>query len=323
MQRNLCLIIPLFIIGPWMLGCGEGGDHVQIRMAHSIIGLAKVRGTLYLADGHDGVWRFNNKTESWEFTDYWYPVHRIIAINDTLYLHFGGVECLNPDGNTFTEITAPVFSHLLELDGDYFYSSSGEKLLRHKKEGGDRWLELNTSWDDHITAIVVKGNTIFASTFNLDDPYNSKYRLFGSVDGGHSWTEINGFPDITDGFLIHPLHLYQNTLYIATSKGVYRLLQGTSSSTPAGLDGRGVLSIVASETTLYASTWGDGVFRSNDGGNSWHSMGLTGIRVMGLDLVDNRLYVGGGDGEGVFYTDDEGGTWHRLNKGLNLPSDEE
>ncbi len=68
-----------------------------------------------------------------------------------------------------------------------------------------------------------------------------------------------------------------NTVYAATTEGVYKSTNGGSSWT-AQLNGLGtfggleVTNLVispASAQTVYISTWGDGVYKSTDGGNNW------------------------------------------------------
>ena len=68
--------------------------------------------------------------------------------------------------------------------------------------------------------------------------------------------------------------------------------------------------------------WGDGVYRSRDGGASWEQVGLAGSQHIGKILVDPRdgdtvlvaaegpLWNGGGE-RGVYRTEDGGATWTR------------
>ena len=68
--------------------------------------------------------------------------------------------------------------------------------------------------------------------------------------------------------------------------------------------------------------WGDGVYRSRDGGASWEQVGLEGSQHIGKILVDPRdgdtvlvaaegpLWNGGGE-RGVYRTEDGGATWTR------------
>ena len=55
--------------------------------------------------------------------------------------------------------------------------------------------------------------------------------------------------------------------YLGTTSGVYRLHEARWSR--LGLDGRSVTALHASDDALLAGTYGDGLFRSADGGRSW------------------------------------------------------
>ncbi|MCK5942087.1 MAG: glycosyl hydrolase, partial [Planctomycetes bacterium] len=70
-------------------------------------------------------------------------------------------------------------------------------------------------------------------------------------------------------------------------------------------------------------SWGDGVYRSRDGGNSWENVGLSGSEHIGRIAVDPRdsnvvwvaaqgpLWQRGGD-RGVYKTIDGGETWQQV-----------
>ena len=72
-----------------------------------------------------------------------------------------------------------------------------------------------------------------------------------------------------------------------------------------------------------SSSWGDGVFKSTDGGRTWRNMGLRDTRQVARIIVDpadfNVVYVaspgnlwGGGGERGVYKTADGGLTWTRV-----------
>src|SRR5713101_259555 len=63
-------------------------------------------------------------------------------------------------------------------------------------------------------------------------------------------------------------------------------------------------------TTLYAGTYGGGVFKSTDGGVSWNASGLTrGVLSLAIDpLTPTSLYAGD-DAGGVFKSIDGGANW--------------
>ena len=314
-RLTVAILIKLLTITLCVLGCGQGQEATD-ETVFVIQALAHVKGTLYLGAQSDGVFRFNNRSQSWHplFYD---GVTRSLASDDTtLYVSTSmGIYQLEKDGETFRKITSQgkLRGATLVADGRSLYASWDGKLFRRKKNGSEEWHQINTSWDSQrIHSLLVKENTIYVLT--------QQHGIFSSIDGGNSWTVINtGLPDqpVTSiGFLLSPLLLFQNTIYLGTRIGIYRLPIGTISWIPSGLHDRDITSLAASGTALYAAVWNQGVFRSEDGGHSWQYIGFDGLYVRTLAVFENRLYVGTESKEGLFFSTDDGNTWHPLNKGL-------
>ncbi|MFZ5877291.1 MAG: di-heme oxidoredictase family protein [Nitrospirota bacterium] len=117
-------------------------------------------------------------------------------------------------------------------------------------------------------------------------------RVFRSTDGGTSWRETRLGADV----------------YRVTALAV----DAGESSVPA-LDNR--------PTALYAGTSGGGVFRSDDGGNTWSALaGLPDPTVYAAALdprVPTTIYVG--TPTGVYRSLDRGGQWTSAGLGPALP----
>ena len=79
----------------------------------------------------------------------------------------------------------------------------------------------------------------------------------------------------------------------------------------APIDGGNVRVMGISAGTLYAGTWGDGIFVSTDEGGTWHAAGLPDEFLVSLEVIE------GGDGAvyagtltGLYRTDGPGSPWH-------------
>lgn len=325
-QRRLTvyLLIKLLTIALCVIGCGEDRDKEQRASAFQIQALASVNDTLYLADYWDGLWKLNNKTESWEWMDTM-KAYNLFADEKTLYIVSSEVYRLDPNNGTIQQIRIPKRrlggEAAFAVDGEITYMAAKGLIFRSENHGKE-WHQLPPRpWDDGPVSwgfiaersLAVKGNAIYMTT--------PQAVLGGPVEGGKQWTSIT--KGLHENRLVTNLLIKENTLYAGTDKGVYRLPIGADSWIPAGLDDRFVTSIVASPTTLYIGTWQEGVFRSDDGGKNWQNIGLDGLNVRALAVFNNQLYAGIRGGRGIFYTDEEGGRWQKLNKGLNLPSDDE
>jgi len=160
--------------------------------------------------------------------------------------------------------------------------------------------------------------------------------VYKSTDGGGSWQlRSNGLgglrvdsleidPTLTncgsEGFL-RPCRVYAGTL----GAGVYKTIDGASnwfltSADLAGLIGVfvqdvAVNPVVADADNLVAATFGGGIFKSDNAGQSWvggfnTGLGSLFVNTVALDPTDALMtFYAGTDVAGAFKTTDGGGTW--------------
>jgi len=69
---------------------------------------------------------------------------------------------------------------------------------------------------------------------------------------------------------------------------------------------------------LYVGTWGHGVFKSNDGGQTWSKLRLGTRHLSVIEIAPTRpqtVYAGGDGGDGgIWKSTDGGATWHRVTR---------
>ena len=94
---------------------------------------------------------------------------------------------------------------------------------------------------------------------------------------------------------------------LGTTSGVLRLHDGALEA--LGLDGHSVTALHASDGTLLAGTYGDGLFRSADGGGSWERV-EAGLTASTFRFVTAEL--AGTEPARVFRSPDGGGSWEEL-----------
>ena len=72
--------------------------------------------------------------------------------------------------------------------------------------------------------------------------------------------------------------------------------------------------------TLYAGTWGAGVFVSNDAGNSWQpkNVGLNNLYInsMAIDPFNPRILYAGTYRDKLYKTTNAGETWYQSSAGI-------
>lgn len=97
-------------------------------------------------------------------------------------------------------------------------------------------------------------------------------------------------------------------LAAATVRGV-SVLDGDTVRTTLANDVRALVSAVG---VLYAGTQGDGVYRSDDGGESWRRAGLEGRIVKALAVASDGTVYAGTKPPALFVSRDGGGSWQEL-----------
>ena len=129
------------------------------------------------------------------------------------------------------------------------------------------------------------------------------------------------------------------TFYVAmATAGVYKTTNAGTTFTSVfdneGSGSIGAIAIAATDANLVwvgtgeannrqSSSWGDGIYKSTDGGRSWKNMGLKNSKQIAKIVVDpvdfNIVYVaalgdlwGAGGERGVYKTTDGGLTWNRV-----------
>lgn len=209
-------------------------------------------------------------------------------------------------------------------------ASFGTGLVYKSTDGGDTWHALN--YGNPIDPYVADIQAVAQS--NLSEPIlwagTWKNGLFRSDDDGASWSKDHSFPSsdvrsIRTG-IQHPALIYAST----STFGVVRSLDGGTTwqrNTPEMIDSSFAFAWSIEidpmdDHTIYAQTFGDGLWRSTDRGDSWTQiLTIDGKVAWDMKIADNRdIYIATskrGDSESALYLSrDQGMTWTEL---LDVP----
>jgi photosystem II stability/assembly factor-like uncharacterized protein len=168
-------------------------------------------------------------------------------------------------------------------DSSRVLAASTQGLLR-SINGGETWAGYGNVTDSFFTLVAdpSSATTLYAGSINGSG-------IFKSTDGGAHWTSINnGLPSN----------------------------QGATGAWPVVL---GFAVDPAHPATLYAGTYGNGLYRSTDGGSNWSSAG-SGMRSTygtAFAFEPSSTLVAATLGGGVYRSADGGGTWAPSNAGLD------
>ena len=193
-------------------------------------------------------------------------------------------------------------------------------LLSIPQWAGAQWVQAANPGGGWITAIVVSGTNLFAST--------RKGGVFLSTDNGTSWRAVNsGLPKETDFqcLAVSGTNLFagsvEHGIFLSTDNGT------SWTAVNSGLPEKSsVWRLAVSGTNLFAAVGPDGsatVYLSTDNGVSWKpaNSGLGDTNVMCLAVIGTDLFVGTGvpfsnKAGGVFLSTDNGTSWKAVSSGL-------
>ncbi len=173
---------------------------------------------------------------------------------------------------------------------------------------GNNWQNVSSFTQGEIVYSMIYDNAgnIFAGTMGG--------KIYKSTNAGTSWSIIN--TDMNVSF-IWSLNISNGTVFAATEKGLYKYTG--FSWVAAGLTGKDVHAIASYNGTLYAGTWGFGVFVSTNNGSTWSELnnGLGAfLTIQSLTIASNGTVFVGTAGNGVLKL--SAGTWTKVTEGYGV-----
>ena len=211
------------------------------------------------------------------------------------------------------------------------------------QDAGQTWQQMNEglwslsriqtgverAWDirDILISRHVQPGAIFVVTWGAG--------IYVSNDEGQTWTSqfidvetTNDRSLLNESLHVRALAEGRDHLYAGTQGGVFVYRPDTESWLPTNLKGedvsiRALLVTLEEPQVLYAGTWGQGVFASRDGGETWESnnKGLETetartINALTLNPENPAVLYAGTFGDGVYRSTDAGQSWQPWNEGL-------
>jgi uncharacterized protein (TIGR03437 family) len=191
-------------------------------------------------------------------------------------------------------------------DTDVFTSNALTGVSRTSNNGID-WTQLiSDPLPLETTAIIASGSELLVGA--------ELGGVFRSGDNGNSW-QSDSFPvegkitalaaDGTNVFATTPTTINKTPV----GQSHWTTLSGT------GLPGSVLQALAVTGSSLFVGTDGDGVYVSNDGGNSFAPSGLAGKRITTL-LANGINIMAGTQGDGVYLSNNSGASWVQSNTGI-------
>ena len=159
-----------------------------------------------------------------------------------------------------------------------------------------------------IEAFEYDGTNIFAGSW-----YDGVYI---STNFGTSWTQVNN--GLT-GLDITSLKKFNGTLYAgAPYDGMFVSTNNGLNWSYSAFFYQGISSIIVNDSSVLCGTYGLGVQKTTNNGQTWFSLnsGLTNLDVNSLSVYGSNLYAA--TDNGVFFSSNNGLNW--INRSSGLPS---
>ena len=260
--------------------------------------------TMYLAFENKGVFRSTEAGEQWTRLDDGLmdkTVSTMAAIGDTVFVGTdNGLYSL--DAGVWERLLVDVSGSIyaLAVSEDSLYVGTGPNFLKLPQVGSNPGKIEQTMYDNN----------------------SSLSKVFHSADSGASWTEITPTGDSRP--IIAPFGinlLVAGKTILAQTVAQFRSRDGGQTWVDLGVetDSR-VLSafpsIAVNENTFYKAGL-SGIYRTTDGGESWHLFmdGMVGTDIQDLVSVNNRLYaLSNGD---IVQSVDDGESWKAVGVDAN------
>jgi photosystem II stability/assembly factor-like uncharacterized protein len=204
-----------------------------------------------------------------------------------------------------------------ESNPDIVFIGMGESCIRgnimpgdgvyKSTDAGKTWTHVGFSDSDAISKIRIhptNPDIVFVADFGRYGKNSDERGVFKSADGGRTWKRVL-FRDSKTGSVDIEIDRKNPSVMFAAMWEAYRVEYQMSSGGP-----------------------GSGLFKSTDGGETWHELtrsaglpqGLVGKIAVGISGADsNRVYaLIENENGGLFSSDDAGATWKLVNAGRNI-----
>lgn len=334
-------------------------DVPNTRVSDVVVDGNTVYGCAFILPTERGAFRSDDLGATWEFIGISpRSVRSLLPWNGLLFAATdGGIFRSKDRGRQWERLNVNLragWTWGLCRNRDSLFAVARENGVIRSDDGGDTWQEIGLMDVEVLTAFHGRlfagkqdgllqsndnGRTWVASAFPTlwvqaitsvgDQLYISAYGgVFVSDDWGDSWKDISaGMADH------HVLSLARSgkRLYVGTGSGVFSALDdGTAWTRTSFVYATAVLT--ADADTVYAMTYGRGIFRSDDAGRTWKEIN----NGVAFDMLDGRKYYRGDprtlivteDGlyasfyhGGFLHSTDRGETWRQIGMRFYQPGD--
>jgi photosystem II stability/assembly factor-like uncharacterized protein len=272
--------------------------------------LTNIDGTIYTGTEVNGVYASTDDGVTWVARNTGIETFEVTSIiNKPGYIFAGtfggGVYRSTDEGQTWIAPSNGTDFAVASMvrDDDYIFAATISEGVQRSSDNGATW-EQKLGVLFGFGAICKSGNKVIASSSN--------YTL-ESTDHGETWSYITDL----DGAIIFSYFVMGDTIFAGGQTKIYRSLDNGNNFTTINLNlGFGIVNISAFtyvNSTLYAATSYDGVYKSTDFGLNWiaSNQGMGPKDVRALTLTDASSLIAGTHYVAMYRSIDLGVSWDK------------
>lgn len=207
--------------------------------------------------------------------------------------------------------------HALFVKDQIIFAGTGAGIYVSSNNGVS-WSAANTGNPGSlVSSFAVLNSNLFAGFI-----YSLEGGVYSSTNNGANWNVVNNGYVNSD---INTFQVHGSALYAGTYYGVHKTTNngdswvGVNNGLPQillGNPGAYIESFASINTTLFAGTYGSGVYRTTDGGLNWNpaNTGISNKRVLAMISSGSLLFASASPG--IYLSTNNGTSWGIVSNGL-------
>ena len=299
-------------------------------MTHTVEGLTAFGTTLYASTYGGGVFRSEDRGDSWTTVSNGladWTVSALLAMSeDTVFVGTlnGGIFRTTDGGNSWVEVNTGLTNtsvNELAVLGKTIYAGIGHRLV-YSVNAGESWQLVqipSMPIEYHFSALSVSDGKLYiaATRFSPDEVVGGVFRLDEETN-----TLVELMTD-RELYAIECMEIVGLTFYVGSQdNGVFRWTPGLDSWASLGLAGHFITALSVNAKKVYAGTQRGDIFRLKGSSKSWEPIKSTDMvdsSISDLRWIGQTLYATSW-GEGIFRSTNDGNSWTQINGVLDEPS---
>jgi len=276
--------------------------------------MANINGIIYAGTEVNGIYASTDDGLTWVARNSGietYGISSIISFQGYIFAgtRGGGVYRSSDGGLTWTAPTngKTLYVTSLVANDPFIFAGAGSLGVYRSSDNGVTWEQKLNVFG--VGAMCKSGNKIFASESNYTDY---------TTDNGETWMNVQPL----EGAIIFSFYCTGDTILAGGQTKVYRSLDNGNTFTTINLNlGFSIVNIydfTYFNSTLYAATSYDGVYKSTDFGSNWTpangGMGPKDVRA--ITVTNSSSLLAGTHYVGMYRSTDLGLTWNKSQSGF-------